>query len=79
MKEMIKKENRGRFTKKNFNYINSRLKYIRQIIERDLRQSAKKYKDKDLRELTQILSDIRSEIYWEIKGVMQGGLKDLED
>jgi len=76
---MIKEENKGKFTKKHFNYINSRLKYIRQIIERDLRKSAKKYKDKDLRELIIILSDIRSEIYGEIKSVIRGGLKDLED
>lgn len=76
---MIKKKNRGKFTKKHFNYINDRLKYIRKIIERDLRKSAKKHKDKDIIELAQLLTDIRREIYWEIKGVMQGGLKDSFD
>lgn len=70
---MIRKENKGKFSKKNFNYINNRLDYLR-IIERDLRKRNKRYKDKELKEIADCLADIKSDIFYEIKSVMRGGM-----
>lgn len=71
---MINLNNKNRLTKKNYNYIQTRLKTLK-LLANTVRKDAKKLKSRDLELTGECLYDIWDDLFMEIYSIKYGGLE----